>query len=106
MAQNMVLTTPVKSLSNCALELKLKDKYKQGNCWYLGKRLKWTKWASYKLLKVFVDQTIELKGKWTSPGGISKKVICNGSDTTWYPGKQNTLTLHGESSADLFNAMI
>ena len=103
----MVLTTPVKSVK-CALELKLKDKYKQGNCWYItydGKRLKWT--ASYELLKIFVNQTIELKGKWTSPGGSSKKFICNGSDTTltWYPGKQNTLTLHGESSAILFNAM-
>ncbi len=75
MAENMVLTNPVKSLNNGALELKLKDKYKQGNCWYLtydGERLKWT--ASYELLKVFVDQTIELKGKWTSPGGSSKKI--------------------------------
>ena len=105
----MVLTTPVKSSNNCALELRLKEKYRHGNCWYLtydGKRLKWT--ASYELLKVFVDQTIELKGKWTSPGGSSKKFVCNGSDTTltWYPGKQNTLTLHGESSTVLFNAMI
>ena len=103
------LTTPVKSSNNCALELRLKEKYRHGNCWYLtydGKRLKWT--ASYELLKVFVDQTIELKGKWTSPGGSSKKFVCNGSDTTltWYPGKQNTLTLHGESSTVLFNAMI
>ena len=108
-AENMVLTTPVKSSNNCALELRLKEKYRHGNCWYLTydrKRLKWT--ASYELLKVFVDQTIELKGKWTSPGGSSKKFVCNGSDTTltWYPGKQNTLTLHGESSTVLFNAMI
>ncbi len=102
MAENMVLTTPVKSSNNCGLELKLTDKYKQGNRRFLtydGKRLKCT--ASYELLKVFVDQTTELKGKWTSLGGSSKKFICNGSaDTipTWCSGKQNTLTLHGNQA--------
>ena len=88
----------------------LKDQYKYNNCFcfsYDGKRIKWT--ANLELLKVFVDQIIELKGKcqWTSPGGNAKRFICDGSDTTltWYPGKQNTLILHGKLSITLRNKL-
>lgn len=91
------------------LESKLKEQYKYNDSFclgYDGDRLKWT--ADFKLLKLFVDQIIELRGKWTSPGGNAKKFICNGSDTTltWYPGKQNTLILHGEQSYTLRNKLL
>ena len=97
------------SSNNSALERLLKDNYNQFdyiNLTYDGKRLKWV--ANYELLKIFVEETIALKGHWTSPGGSARKFICSGLDLslTWYSGKQNSLILHGELSSDLSNALI
>ena len=60
------------------------------------------------VLKIFVEQNVVLRGKWVSLGGCSKKFLCYDSDLTltWYPGKQNSLILHGDSNSILSKAMI
>ena len=109
MADGCVLTSSEKFSDKNAFESKLNDYYTHDDCIklvYDGKRLKWI--ASFESLKIFVEQIIELKGKWSSPGGSSKKFTCSDSDLTitWYLGKQNSLILHGESSSDIANVMI
>ena len=73
---------------------------------YDGQRFRWT--ANFETLKFFVDCIIDLKGKWSAPGGKARMFTCFESDTTltWYPGKQNSLILHGKSSVGLRNQMI
>jgi hypothetical protein len=58
--------------------------------------------------KDFVEHTLELSGRWTSQGGSSRKFICSDLDLTitWYPGKQNSLILHGKLSSDLSNILL
>ena len=58
--------------------------------------------------KSFVKYSLELNGKWTSPGGYSRKFICSNLvlTITWYPGKQNSLILHGRLSNDLSNILL
>ena len=52
--------------------------------------------------------SLEMNGKWTSPGGHSRKFTCSNLDLTitWYPGKQNSLILHGKLSNDLSNILL
>ena len=68
------------------------------NLVYQDKRIRWI--GSYELLRNFFECVVKLNGKWTSPGGSAKKFTCCSMDLsiTWYPGKQNSLILHGEES--------
>ncbi|CAB4004552.1 Hypothetical predicted protein, partial [Paramuricea clavata] len=56
----------------------------------------------------FVECDLKLDGKWSSPGGCSKKFTCYNLDIsiTWYPKKLNTLVFHGEESSGLVDALI
>ncbi|CAB3997855.1 Hypothetical predicted protein, partial [Paramuricea clavata] len=56
----------------------------------------------------FVACDLKLDGKWSSPGGCSKKFTCYNLDIsiTWYPKKLNTLVFHGEESSGLVDALI
>ncbi|CAB4040720.1 Hypothetical predicted protein, partial [Paramuricea clavata] len=67
---------------------------------YDGTRIRWS--GSFDMLKEFVESAIKLQGKWSSPGGNSKKFTCCSSDITitWYAKKQNTLILHGNATDD------
>ena len=75
------------------------------NLSYDNKQLKWL--GSFDSLKKFVKFGIKLHGHWSSPGGYSKKISCSSPviSITWYPGKQNSLILHGEASVALSDAL-
>ena len=95
--------------NNSALQLNLDDDLKQiivTNIIHDGQRFKWI--SNWEKLKDFVKYSLELNGKWTSPGGYSRKFICSNLDLTitWYPGKQNSLILHGKLSNDLSNILL
>ena len=49
-------------------------------------------------LKQIVSDIWNLEGKWSSPGGQSKRFCSSNADLvlTWHKGKQNTLILHGK----------
>ena len=68
---------------------------------YDGERLKWTQ--HYCVLKNFVENIVGLEGLWKSPGGISKQFVSThyNLNMTWYPGKQNSLVLHGRDGKSL-----
>ena len=109
MADRCVLTRSKKLLKNSVQKLNLKDDIKQIDCTnliYDGKRFKWT--SSWERLKNFVEDTLELNGRWVPPGGSARKFICSNLDlsVTWYPGKQNSLILHEELSIDLTNLLM
>ena len=76
------------------------------NLVYQNKRISWI--GSYELLRNFVECVVKLNGKWTSPGGSAKKFTCCSMDLsiTWYPGKQNSLILHGEESLAVTEMLI
>ena len=68
-------------------------------CGYLtydGTRIKWSQ--DLQLLKNFVENIAGLRGNWSSPGGKAKQFRSSNLDftLTWYPGKQNSLTLNGK----------
>ena len=68
-------------------------------CGYLtydGTRIKWSQ--DLQLLKNFVENIVGLRGNWSSPGGKAKQFRSSNLDftLTWYPGKQNYLTLNGK----------
>ena len=99
MAADHVCQRSSKLPNNSALQLNLDDDLKQiivTNIIYDGQRFKWI--SNWEKLKDFVKYSLELNGKWTSPGGYSGKFICSNLDLTitWYPGKQNSLILHGK----------
>jgi hypothetical protein len=66
------------------------------NLAYDGKRLKWNN--NFDILQKFLKNIVGLNGKWTSPGGNSKKFKSSNSDLTitWYYGKQKTLLFQGK----------
>ena len=66
------------------------------NLVYDGKRLKWNN--NFGELQKFLKNIVGLNGKWTSPGGNSKKFKSSNSDLTitWYYGKQKTLLFQGK----------
>ena len=61
-----------------------------------GERLIWT--SDLKTLKKFVEETIQLHRKWSSPGRTTKtfKSDNNRLTITWYRGKQSTLAFQGK----------
>ena len=109
MADRCILTRSKRLLNNSVQKLNFKDDIKQIDCTnliYDGKRFKWT--SSWERLKNFVEETLELNGRWVSPGGSARKFTCSNLDlsVTWYPGKQNSLILQGKLSIDLTNLLI
>ena len=66
------------------------------NLAYDSKRLKWNN--NFDKLQKFLKNIVGLNGKWTSPGGNSKKFKSSNSDLTitWYYGKQKTLLFQGK----------
>ena len=109
MADCCVLARSKRLLNNSVQKLNFKDDIKQIDCTnliYDGKRFKWT--SSWERLKNFVEDTLELNGRWVSSGGNARKFMCSNLDlsVTWYPGKQNSLTLQGKLSIDLTNVLI
>ncbi|CAB4024508.1 Hypothetical predicted protein [Paramuricea clavata] len=76
------------------------------NLSYDSKRIKWI--GTFDILQKFVECDLKLDGKWSSPGGCSKKFTCYNLDIsiTWYPKKLNTLVFHGEESSGLVDALI
>ena len=75
------------------------------NVSYENKRSKWI--GTLDILQKFVKYDLKLDGKWSSPGGSSKKFTCYNLDIslTWYPKKLNTLVFHGEESSGLVDAL-
>jgi hypothetical protein len=66
------------------------------NMFYDGVRLKWL--DDLENVKRIVCQVWGLEGKWSSPGGQTKKCTSTNADLvlTWYKGKQNTLNFQGK----------
>ena len=52
----------------------------------------------YGSLKQITSDVFGLEGKWTSPGGQSKRFTSSNADLTltWYSGKQNSLSFQGK----------
>ena len=73
---------------------------------YDGKRLQWNK--SFEDLKKVIANVVGMNGKWTSPGGNSKKLFDNKSNITitWHYGKQRTLLFQGKDGYVLKNFLI
>ena len=73
---------------------------------YDGKRLKWQN--SLKTLQDFFENSLDQRGKWSSPGGSSRKFVGSSNDLvcTWYCGRQNTLMFQGESGNQLRYCLI
>lgn len=65
------------------------------NMTYDGKRLKWVN--DFESLKKVIHDSFGLRGKWSSPGGGSKRFKSTNADVTitWYFKKQNTLLFQG-----------
>lgn len=84
----------------------LKDCSYLNSLYYEYGRLKWTK--NLESLKKFFDDGLGLQGKWTSPGGDSKKFKCHNLDVIviWYHKKQQTLTFHGKNGDCLRSELI
>ena len=78
------------------------------NLRYEGERLKWS--SDLEALKLFFKEKLglRLKGKWTSPGGNSKKFKCTNFNVvaTWYFKKQQTLLFQGNNSQILKESLI
>ena len=66
-----------------------------------GNKLKWTN--DLERLKHFIEEIVGIKGKWSSPGGGSRrfKSQCGQFQVTWYFKKQSTLLFQGELAEDL-----
>ena len=69
-----------------------------GNLRISDGKLKWT--GSLDELKSFLEGSLKLDRKWTSPGGNAKKFTCNVPDNnfgiTWYFKKQGSLVFQGD----------
>jgi len=61
-----------------------------------GERLIWT--SDLETLKKLLEESIQLHGKWSSPGGTTKTFQNDNNrlTITWYRGKQSTLTFQGK----------
>lgn len=62
-------------------------------------KLKWN--GSFNSLQQFVDEILNIKGKWSSPGGGSKVLQGDEIIIRWYYGNNNTLTLAGSCADEL-----
>ena len=109
MADGHILRGGCKRLNNNVLFSNFNDDFNPIDCTNVihdGKRFKWT--SNWETLKNFIEYSLQLKGRWTSPGGSSRKFTCKNFDLTitWYPGKQNSLILHGKLSTNLSNIVL
>lgn len=58
------------------------------------------KWkGEFKSLQKFVEEVLEIKGKWTSPGGGSKQIKTEDISIRWYEQNQ-TITLSGSKAEE------
>ena len=75
------------------------------NLTYAGSRIKWT--GDLNSLKNYVENVIGLTGTWKLPGGNAKQFKSSTFDftLTWYPGKQNSILLHGKDG-ELFKQIL
>lgn len=78
----------------------------RSNLSYDGKRVKWLN--DFELLKTFIANVVKEPGKWTSPGGKSKKFTSSLANLTmtWYYGKQRSLLFQGKSGDELKATLI
>ena len=109
MADGCTLLSSTKNSGSHSNDWNFKEILEQkasSNLVYQDKRISWI--GSYELLRNFVECVVKLNGKWTSPGGSAKKFTCCSMDLsiTWYPGKQNSLILHGEESLAVTEMLI
>ena len=109
MADGHILRGVCKRLYNNVLFSNFNDDFNQIDCTnaiHDGKRFKWI--SNWETLKNFIEYSLQLKGKWTSPGGSSRKFTFKNLDLTitMYPGKQNSLMLHGTLSTNLSNILL
>ena len=65
------------------------------------KKLKWL--GSFEDLKLFIEFSLCLDGKWSSPGGFAKKFTLKSVEPdqqqfafVWYRRKQNTIVFQGD----------
>ena len=91
-------------INNLTTEWNLNKILNHKECSYLNyddNKIRWD--GGFEELKNFVERVVNLHGKWSSPGGSSKKFTCSSPDLTitWYQGKRNTLILHGQASSTL-----
>ena len=108
MADGCSLVSSAHSVSNRVINFSSADILRHKECVnlsYDNKRLKWL--GSFDSLKNFVKSGIKLHDHWSSLGGYSKKIPCSSPviSITWYPGKQNSLILHGEASVALLDVL-
>lgn len=76
------------------------------NLIYDCKRIKWTN--NFELLKEFMERNVKEPGKWTSPGGNSRRFTSLNSDLclTWYFNKQKTLLFQGKTGVSLREILV
>ena len=108
MADGCSLVSSAHSVSNRVINFSSADILTHKECVnlsYHNKRLKWL--GSFDSLKNFVKSGIKLHDHCSSLGGYSKKIPCSSPviSITWYPGKQNSLILHGEASVALLDVL-
>ena len=65
--------------------------------YYDGERIRWS--ADHESLKKCIEYAFAQRGKWSSPGGNSKKFDSFNFDLscTWYPGKLSSLLFRGKA---------
>ena len=71
-----------------------------------GERLIWG--GDFDYLKKFVEEGLQQRGKWSSPGGTAKAFKSRDTKLTltWYRGKNQTLSLQGKDSPVLKEKLI
>lgn len=82
------------------------------NIGYDNGKLKWH--GTFEHLKVLLEESIGLHGKWSTPGGQAKKFSCECDYTvpdpqltvTWYQGKQQTLVFNGNMAEEVKDKFI
>lgn len=92
-AENLCYSADRSEISTQNLNRDCKDLV---NLIYDSKRLKWV--HDFDSLKTVIVKHLGLWGKWSSPGGSSKKFKCINADLTitWYHKKQYTLLFQGK----------
>ena len=107
MAYSRASSASAKSFNNCLNNVEFstlhidKDCKELINMVYDGKRLKWIN--DLKSLKKIIEESFGLRGKWSSPGGDSKRFKSTNANLsiTWYYKKQNTLLFQGKDGNSL-----
>ena len=107
MACSHALSASAKSSNNCLYNIEFstlhidKDCKELANMVYDGKRLKWIN--DFDSLKKIIEESLGLRGKWSSPGGGSKRFKSTNAklNITWYHKKQNSLLFQGKDGNSL-----